>query len=401
MAAQVPDLAGFQARVNCDERSLAFLGELPPGDQLVAMDIVESRGLENVKNPSAITASAVRRLQKEPGRARLEYIQRHLDERCVEALSQLPPMVQESICQKLDLTNVRNLSAFVFSQIRAAKSNGGQARPVMHHPGLVAGPPVMRHPGPPVVPPMVAYSPMTLGTFGRDRSRSPMGAVSAPQVAGNSATLEAFRMRVPIDDKAVQALMGLTHEDQFIACALVEKGNARNPSAVTWSMVKLVQNKPVQAKLEYLKHVVDENASRALDSLPPAQLANVLLNVELRSVRNVSAFIWSRIKDFANVEPVQFPQAQAAPPMIFRPQPLQARVGAQPRPSVKVERPVIQSESTLESVASMGLVLDNRCQAGLAQLSHEEQMQILSEVDANVRNPSAFVWSKIRAMGKS
>ena len=39
-----PDLAEFQMRVGCDERALAGLEQLPPGDQLVAMDIVESLG---------------------------------------------------------------------------------------------------------------------------------------------------------------------------------------------------------------------------------------------------------------------------------------------------------------------------------------------------------------------
>ena len=37
------------------------------------------------------------------------------------------------------------------------------------------------------------------------------------------------------------------------------------------SICKLVRDKPTKAKLEYLKHVIDDNASVALDRLGTAQ----------------------------------------------------------------------------------------------------------------------------------
>merc|ERR1719265_953057 len=104
MSQQGPDLADFQARVGCDERALAGLQQLPPGDQLVAMDIVEN---QKCKNPSAVTWRAVQMCQRDPARARSEYLRRHLDERATEAFGKLPPPVQEAICQKMDLSHVR------------------------------------------------------------------------------------------------------------------------------------------------------------------------------------------------------------------------------------------------------------------------------------------------------
>lgn len=407
-----PDLAEFQMRVGCDERALAGLEQLPPGDQLVAMDIVEN---QQCKNPSAVTWTAVRMCQREPARARMEYLHRHLDERATEAFGKLAPPVQEGICHQMDLTNVKNLSAFVFSLIR-----NNQKQPVhfnsapQFHVAPVAHK-VMQAPAYHQQP-----QPLLLGGYGRDRSRSPMGFDVAQRphaqwdrhpvarhaetpvaryAVGASSSLDTFRMHFPIDDGAMRALQGLSAEDQFIACGLVEKQNPRNPSAVTWAMCKLVTNKPGQAKLEYIKHMIDADASAALDRLGPDEL-DALLMCELSRVRNVSAFVWSRIKAGINSAPQARPPARppAKPPA--RP-PAQLR-SRQPTPTASKAPPSFEEndENILESVAHWNLNLDKRCQAALAELSHEEQMSILSSVDENVRNPSAYVWSKIRSMNK-
>lgn len=402
MSQQGPDLLDFQARTGCDERALAGLQALPPGDQLVAIDIVEN---QKCKNPSAVTWRAVQMCQREPARARSEYLRRHLDERATEAFGKLPPHAQEGLCQQMDFAHVKNLSAFVFSQIRKNPVQAYAAPPHVMHGGYIPRQPmplrqVMR-PAP--------VAPMSYNSYGRDRSRSPMsmGVVSAPVArhavggmpsatpsATPSAGLNGFRMRFPVDDGAMRALSGLSPEDQFIACSLVEKQNPRNPSAVAWSMCKLVTNKPAQAKLEYIKHMVDPQAAAALDALGQEEL-DELLKAELSRVRNVSAFVWSRIKAISAGE--------------LQPERPQARVTAQPRrqakqvppPSKKVLGLGEADEISLESVALSNIQLDSRCQAGLAELSHEDQMQILDSVDENVRNPSAYVWSKIRSMGRA
>lgn len=395
-----PELADFQARVGCDERALAGLQQLPPGDQLVAMDIVEK---QQCKNPSAVTWSAVKTCQKAPARARMDYLLRHLDERAAEALNQLAPSTQEGICQKLDLSNVRNLSAFVFSQIRSA----AKQPQFTHAPAMQA----TRVP---------AYGPATYGmmpTYGRDRSRSPMGVeygygrpqqmstgkgkgVAPPHMVsgygtgpgqGSSQMVDAFRMHYPIDDGAARALESLNPEDQFIVCGLVEKQQARNPSAVTWSMCKLVRDKPTQAKLEYLRHVIDDKCAAALERLGPEELEQLLSEVELSRIRNVSAFLWSRVKATAGFT--------ADGGEMHQERPQQSQAPSRPRHHAPIQTMQIPEtdNDVLESVASMGLMLDKRCQAKLGELSHEDQMQILSSVDDTVRNPSAYVWSKIKA----
>lgn len=491
--------ADFQSRVGCDDRALAGLQQLPPGDRLVAMDIVEH---QECKNPSAVLWSAVRQCEKAPALARMEYLLRHLDERAKEALGQLPPPVQEGICHEMDFSNVRNLSAFVFSQIRASRA-GGPLEHVWNNPKAAYGksahalrPPMMqampnygkgsrpaavmpaygKGKGPTGVMPACgkgkgkdaqlaaafslgqAAAQMPFGAFGRDRSRSPM------LTDWTSGPVDLLRIHYPIDDGAARALQGLSPEDQFVACKLVEKQKPRNPSAVAWSICKLVRDKPTKAKLEYLRHVIDDNASVALDRLEPDVLEQLLSKAELSRIKNMSAFVWSRVKalggDGGGEMEQEKPQAtidlphstwkarlhqafrqehkyvteeslvyttvredagfvssltsdkfedahisecvQTSPKLAEEAAAMVAMTALYPKLCSRaakahhqMEEPVAE-ENNLESVASMGINLDKRCQAKLAELSAEQQMEILSQVDANVRNPSAFVFSKIQ-----
>lgn len=406
-AQQVVDVNDFAIRVGCDERSLSGLMELLPGDQLVAMDMVEK---QECKNSSAVLWSAVRQIKQNAIHMRLEYLQRNLDERCQEALKRLSPMLQDSLCQQIDLSKARNLSAFVFGMIRQAQTDPDKFMAAAYSQHIGNGSAVARRlePVQPMQPIIVGYD-QSFGVplaYGRDRSRSPMGAMGPPVVAtpaaiqGTGQIVSNFRMRFPIDDKATDGLLSLSAEDQFIACGLVEKRAPRNPSAVTWSVVKLLQSSPIQARMEYVKHVVDQNACLALDNLAPGEAELIFSQMDLSNVRNVSAFVWSRIKEISKspakpvqVERVDMALQARAPPQTAPQNKPKARIPpAPPAPPATLEN----NENDLESVASMGLVLDKRCQAKLAELSHADQLEILSSVDHNVRNPSAYVWSKIK-----
>jgi len=55
-------------------------------------------------------------------------------------------------------------------------------------------------------------------------------------------------------------------------------------------------------------------------------------------------------------------------------------------------------ESENDLATELGIVLDERCLAALRELPSDEQIRILEEVDpATTRNPSAFVWSRVKA----
>jgi len=374
----------FAARMGIDERSLAGLVQLPASDQLVVMDIMEQ---QQCKNPSAMTWSLSQKCKVNPAQMRLEYLGKHLDERASEALMKLPRGLQEQVALQMDFSKVRNLSAFCFSVIRSVQERSQSM-------GMGVGKPAGLHQPSPMV-----YAQSPIAYVGRDRSRSPAGMALAVPATGtspgaSSPMVQAFMMGAGLDKGASEALTALAAEEQHIVCALVEKqaAKARNPSAVTWSMCKFVRDDPSKAKMEYVKGSVDDNAAAALEQLDEETQEQVLQSVDVSRCRNVSAFIWSRVKAISGgtVEKNSSP----APRLALAAPPRQRK----PIPGAKISPQKVSTEQAegLDPMAA-GLNLDSRCQDALRQLPLEAQRSVLSQLDENVRNPSAFIWSKIRS----
>lgn len=177
----------------------------------------------------------------------------------------------------------------------------------------------------PLEGPQLAFGP----GIKQDRSRSPAAkngafAPASGNGLGASINLEALSLshRAMLDANAEKAVAGLSAEEQKIVMGLVAKQNPRNPSAVTWSMVKMIRDRPMDAKLEYLKAVVDTNATAALEQLPPPEQQAILVQVDVAKCRNVSAFIWSLVK--AKNEGTYTGGKMAAARSVATPQPLVA-----------------------------------------------------------------------------
>jgi len=358
----------FQAEYAIDDRSLKGLTGLPPSDQVIVMDVVSS---QQCKNPSAVTWSCVRQMQTRPHQMRLEYILRNIDERANEALSKLHPMVQQNVASQVDVLQCRNLSAFVFSQVK----NAARITPRL------------------VQEPLAPWRAQAVTSAGRARSRTPLplgrpliaghGArmASKPQLLSASSSVDAVLLHHGLDDMAQKALSQLDREDQCIVAGLVEKQEPRNPSAVTWSMCKFVKNKPLEAKMEFIKISVDGEAQAALQRLTPQQQEEILSQVEVSKTRNLSAFVWSRVK------------AMTPSPKDGMSNSLESTDKAELE-----EQPLAFEESENDLATELGIVLDERCLAALRELPSDEQIRILEEVDpATTRNPSAFVWSRVKA----
>lgn len=397
------DLHEFQAYHAIDDRSFKGLSDLSPQDQIVVMDAVNA---QSCKNPSAVTWAMVRQVQAQPHGIRLEYVRRHLDERCLEGLMKLPVEAQEYVASQVDPCKVKNLSAFVWAQIKLVSSggcaSGGRS-------GLSLGP--MLPPMMPMLFPFPAFAPLPLKELPtpagwkwgtprasaslagnvqpRERSRSPLpgspggGYAGCGGMAGGWAgggadpVLEEFIVCAGIDQNAAQALRDLDPESRRIAVGLSSSQTARNPSAVAWSMVKLVREKPLQAKLEYLRSALDEEANLALNNLSAWEREAILASVDIGNCRNLSAFIWSRVK--ASVGP-------GAKRKGFGSSKDEDHAGFD---GVSGDGP--------DPYDVAGVKLDSWCSKELRTLSYAEQQRILSEVDAGrCRNPSAFVWSAIK-----
>jgi len=320
------DLDSFKDQFNLDEPCFRGLSELPPGDQMIVIDVVTNK---ECNNPSAYTWSMVRKMKDPYGASatKLEYLQRNLDDKCKDALSKLPRQAQEKVASQVDISTCRNLSAFVFTQIRSVQS----AAPT----------------GPSVVAPRFRPAPslQMSAAVDRGRSRSPFGASLAsmsteglmaqmheiqqelasrgerpsrqagPQShggAGLQMDAHNFAMRVGLDEGANKALSSLDPEGQRLAVYQVEKQAARNPSAVTWQAVKRVRESRSEVKEEFIRSCLDEGATTAFNQLHPDDQHQLMLTVDLAHVRNVSAVVWSKIRkgDFGDGHPEMAPKVR-------------------------------------------------------------------------------------------
>jgi len=149
-------------------------------------------------------------------------------------------------------------------------------------------------------------------------------------------------------------------------------------------MFKLVSQRPLDAKLEYLHSVVDSNAWAAVQRLRPDQLEEAFGLFDVSNVRNMSAFVWSKIKAFSvpggGDHLHMAPQRQA-------PRPSRTDL-PHPPPGPKPNRDNGAPETPKATTEKA-----RRCQAELAKLPEKEQADILDSIDEGMRNPSAYVWS--------
>ncbi|CAE8627111.1 unnamed protein product, partial [Polarella glacialis] len=359
----------------------------------------------------------VRKMQAFPNQVKLEYLMRHLDERCLGGLQALSRQDQETVAGQVDVTRCRNLSAFVWSQIRAAQSGGlqtvhpssmGAAQPRSHQGARSRSPPGRRRP--------LSADLSSQSTEGlleqmeilrRELEQRQAAAVPvrpmaptrsgyqqawiAPPSPGDEGA--AFALRVGLDDGATQAIASLDAEGQRIAVALVEKMAARNPSAVTWSVVKRVRDQPLQAKTEFVRMSLDLEAGAAFDSLSPEEQESLLATVDLAKTRNVSASIWSRIRgDFPTAA---FHASQARDQSRGMPRVVEPRIlGHAPEPWGQSAQD--WGQSAQDPAQAIWSSLDEKCRAALEALPQRVQQTILGEVPANCRNTSAYVWSKVK-----
>lgn len=175
---------------------------------------------------------------------------------------------------------------------------------------------------------------------------------------------------------------------------LLEKGRATNPSAKAWSLVKRYKEKPVETKAEFIRASLDEGAAEGLERLDASQQEDIFEQVDVVRCRNISAFCWSKIKAATAGLP-------EPPPSPSQPRASARRPGP---PAMPVSSPAlgVSSGATAEDfgddlIALSGLDLDERCTAALRELPRATQESILLSVEPTVRNPSAFVWARVKS----
>merc|ERR1740122_861987 len=241
---------------------------------------------QECRNPSAVTWSMAKLVRDRPGEARMEYLKHAVDAEAAAAFEQLGVEQQELVLSQVDFSRCRNVSAFIWSRVKALNghSAGGMGAVGVHPRTALASTPLTRA----VLPGGGGGKPGGQDRS-RIRSRSPAaltgGWAGAPGALPQAVTQEdpviaAFVQQARLDGGALEALMNLGPEEQHIVAGLVMKQECRNPSAVTWSMAKLMRDRPSEAKMEYLKHAVDAEAAAALERLGAEQQELVLSQVD-------------------------------------------------------------------------------------------------------------------------
>lgn len=223
-------------------------------------------------------------------------------------------------------------------------------------------------------------------------------------VGGGAAEIGQFLMTSGIDDKARQALAGLDVAEQRIVAALVSRGGqCRNPSAVTWSRIKLVRERPDEARRDFLRVALDAEALAGLERLSPEEQAALIAQVDIANCRNISAFVWSKVKSLAP-PPVKGvagapPGRPATPVPGARPSSRPVFGGVAPKVGGDAEdvETMAASLAAERLAAEFGVALDDRCLPKFRNLSEAQQQAILESIPVDCRNPSAFVWSKVKA----
>merc|ERR1712151_1319227 len=134
-----------------------------------------------------------------------------------------------------------------------------------------------------------------------------------------------------------------------------------------WSKVKQVKENPLEAKLAFIKKSVDDKCSAAISAVPEDALVELIGDMDVTVCRNLSAMIWSKVKKagYADAGGTENARENAKGNVKYR--------------------------------------LDDRVQEELKNLSADDQEAVLSELNAQaeVKNPSAFVWTRVKALKKS
>lgn len=214
---------------------------------------------------------------------------------------------------------------------------------------------------------------------------------------GESLDVEDFKKRVGLDERCAKSLDELPPQSQQIVMTLVNQqtgGNAcRNPSAVTFSKIRAMKERPEELKYEYVKSMLDERAGPALAGLHQSHQAAVLEMVDVTRCRNLSAVIWSKIRTLglAGVAGGAPTQRSALPVM-------PTRAGSQPSMGFIASPPSAHTIAAVSAQAA-SLGLDEGAQEALGRLSLSEQSMVLTSVNPGAcRNPSAVVIKKIQQM---
>jgi len=454
-----PDVESFAASVGLDERATQGLSDLPPQSQFIIMSLVKK---QECRNPSAVTWSKVKAIQHQPLQVKAEYLRQELDDPSYAALSSLPLHLQELVISQVDVLRSRNLSAVVWTKMRAvgvspgagglqaadrcragafgevgggaldekieamgldeaaqealARLNRAEQREVLsgvnpeacRNPSAVVikriqeirkhgmGASLGGRPGPAeallAAPARAAMSSglasLAAGIVGafsragaRDRSRTPTvglqgglnsqmaiqalrsaamseGAHSSGAAATAAVSIGGMALRNSLDERAQRALSLLQPQEAQIVMGLVAQEHCKNPSAVCWTKVKKVKENFMQAKMEYILKATDENAAAAFSELPEDAQEMIVSDVDVTKCRNLSAVIWSKVKDYGSNGGAFLGQR----------------------------------------VAPGGLQLDSRAREALESLPEEDQTRVMEEVESqsHINNPSAFVWSKVK-----
>eukprot|EP00811_Abedinium_folium_P034839 NODE_7687_length_1557_cov_12.370629.p1 GENE.NODE_7687_length_1557_cov_12.370629~~NODE_7687_length_1557_cov_12.370629.p1 ORF type:complete len:407 (-),score=137.11 NODE_7687_length_1557_cov_12.370629:256-1476(-) len=374
-APAMPDLAGFQARSELDERAMQALSELSDEAQHIVITLVDSQPCRNV---SAVTWSKVKMARDRPYEAKAEYLRQHLDEAAMSALQQLPSTAQHAVLAQVDVLNSRNLSAVCWSKIKACSGMTPAAMP-----GSMAGGMGMRmgiHIPAPAAPRPVMQQVMQ----------------QAPQPGAFRAAAKASELG--LDEEAILALHRLQLHEQSDMLEKIGNMSCRNPSAVLISKIQELRGagnvridrsrspamlgmrattplmtmpaapNPMSA-LGYgapagfgmvtgaaaFRHMIDDRATQALAGLPPQEAHMVLTLVSQGNCKNPSAVAWTKVK-------------------------------------MAKESAVALRAEYFEKV------MDERCATALRELPQEMQEAVIADIDVLAsRNISAVVWSKVKA----
>jgi len=257
-----------------------------------------------------------------------------------------------------------------------------------------------------------------------------------------------------LEDGAQQIVM-------FLCEKQAEKG-VKNMSAVAWSKIRSLSNPATafQVKLDFLSKCVDDRCLAGLKALPPMAQAAVADSL-CPGIKNISAFVWTKIKSFqggkggmgnpmammamaggmggAMMNPLGRDRSRSPAPrgmsgqahMMLDAFVMTNGLDENAHQALKTLEPqdLTLVMSSVEEVVSSGnarnpsalawskikqvqenpaaakqeylsKVLDEKVMQAFQEIPQHEQEQMLSTIDIGVvRNPSAVLWSKIKAIG--
>lgn len=373
-----PDLLLFQVEKGIDDRCMTGLSELPVGDQMVVIEAVNE---QQARNPSAVTWAMVKTMQHTPARLKIPYICKRLDQKATESFNMLSAEMQADIATKLDVSTARNMGAVVWSMIKRASGKGKGK----------SGPPI------PAPQPVFAHRPSVDPSFTiAGTGNILLGSASA---ASLHPTVADFAAGCALDGKVVNSLAMLSHEEQHLVMRLVAMQSCRNPSAVTWSMIKHVGQDSAEVKCKFLRDGLDAATKAALESISPDEQMSTLMSVDVCTCKNVSHEVMTKLlstwKDPATMPVIEPPKNPFAALMAVT-----ARFNADARsrsPKARGQQTGgITAPSDLQDFVAKHN-LDDRATHALAGLEQEDRALAMRLLESQrARNPSALCWNMVK-----